>query len=485
MKDKKIGVDAAEEIKKSIKDRSKKKFGVDSVDYLNNKIKEYSNKLTDWSNVNSFSIDENLVTTLHTSQDQVEEIVKHQNKYTELFTLGNLHVSDFIEQGTETNNIVEMKMMLNNEDGTVRLEKVADQNTMYGKYWYRSGINATMKIELKNVIDSITNVFKLKENDIWIDIACNDGTLLSQLPKGLIRIGIDPADDSFKEESSKHADLIIQDFFNKEAYQKSKFEKHKAKVITSIAMFYDLEDPDTFIKDIYSVLDKDGLWVMQLSYTPLMIKQMAFDNICHEHVYYYSLFNLQNLLSKNGFKIVDCSLNDVNGGSFRVFIMKEEADIKKFGKQPFRDVCQFRINSLLEYEKTLNLDKKETWFKFFDDINALKEKTVNFIKEAKASGKKVWGYGASTKGNTLLQYFNLDHTLIDGIAERSPYKWGLKTVGTNIPIYSEDEMRKEKPDYLLVLPWHFINEFVERESDFLKAGGKFIVPCPTFEIIGL
>jgi hypothetical protein len=229
---------------------------------------------------------------------------------------------------------------------------------------------------------------------------CNDGTLLSQLPKSLIRIGIDPADDSFKEESSKHADLIIQDFFNKEAYQKSKFGKQKAKVITSIAMFYDLEDPDTFIKDIHSVLDKDGLWVMQLSYTPLMIKQMAFDNICHEHVYYYSLFNLQNLLLKNGFKIVDCSLNDVNGGSFRVFIMKEEGDIKKFGKQPFRDVCQFRINSLLEYEKTLNLDKKETWFKFFDDINALKEKTVNFIKEAKASGKKVWGYGASTKGNT-------------------------------------------------------------------------------------
>lgn len=216
-----------------------------------------------------------------------------------------------------------------------------------------------------------------------------------------------------------------------------------------------------------------------------MIKQMAFDNICHEHIYYYSLFNMRNLLERRGFKIVDCQLNDINGGSFRIYVMKEQGDVNKFSTQPNRDVCEFRVNSILEYERTLELDSSETWTKFYSDINDLKERTVNFIKEEKAKGKTIWGYGASTKGNTMLQYFGLDDTLIDGIAERNVYKWGLKTVGTNIPIYSEDDMRRANPDYLLVLPWHFINEFKERESEFLKRGGKFIVPCPKFEIIGI
>ena len=342
-----------------------------------------------------------------------------------------------------------------------------------------------MKKELKSIVNSITDIVKLNENDLWVDIACNDGTLLSNVPDNLIKVGIDPVDDSFKRESEKHANLIIQDYFTSKVFKESKFGKLKAKVITTIAMFYDLEDPKSFVNDIVEILDDNGVWVLQLSYTPLMIEQLAFDNICHEHVYYYSLFNIQKIFKECGIDIVDIQLNDTNGGSFRIYCMKENSDKTKFGTQPYRDICNFRLKSTLEYERTLGLDKEEVWLKFFDRINDLKEKTISFIKEEKSKGKTIWGYGASTKGNTLLQYFGLDHTLIDGIAERSIYKFGLKTVGTNIPIYSEDEMRKAKPDYLLVLPWHFINEFVERESEFLKSGGKFIVPCPTFEIIGM
>jgi 2-polyprenyl-3-methyl-5-hydroxy-6-metoxy-1,4-benzoquinol methylase len=403
----------------------------------------------------------------------------------ELFTLGELYVSDFIKNdATPRGERTEMKLLMT-DDGDVRLEKSAPLDTMYGKYWYRSGINSSMKQELKNIVDSILKVKQLKENDIWLDIACNDGTLFTFLPKNLIKIGIDPVDDSFKNESEKHANAIVQDYFSAQAFRSTKYGHLKAKVITSIAMFYDLEHPETFIKDVHEVLDDNGLWVLQLSYTPLMLEQLAFDNICHEHIYYYSLFNLKKLFHKNGFQIVDCQLNDTNGGSFRVYAMKRGADIRTFATQPHRDVCKFRVDSLLVYEAGLQLDSVSTWHNFYDRINQLKEQTVSFIQQAKSDGKKIWGYGASTKGNTLLQYFGLDSTLIDGIAERSIYKFGLKTVGTNIPIYSEDEMRKAKPDYLLVLPWHFINEFCAREIDFLSGGGKFIVPCPKFEIIGL
>ena len=303
------------------------------------------------------------------------------------------------------------------------------------------------------------------------------------IPDDIIKIGIDPADDSYFNESKKKANLVIQDFFTEESYSKCKFGHIKAKIITVIAMFYDLDKPDIFLQDINKVLDDDGLLIMQMSYTPLMIEQLAFDNICHEHTYYYSLFNIKRILERNGFSIVDCTLNDINGGSFRVFIKKKGKDCN-FYTQPYRDVANFRVDSLLEYEKTLKLDEKETWGDFFKRINQLKEQTVNFIKQEKAKGKKIWGYGSSTKGNTTLQYFGLDNTLIDGIAERSTYKWGLKTSGTNIPIYSEEEMRQAKPDYMLILPWHFINEFKEREKDYLIGGGKFIVPCPKFEVVG-
>jgi 2-polyprenyl-3-methyl-5-hydroxy-6-metoxy-1,4-benzoquinol methylase len=217
----------------------------------------------------------------------------------ELFTLGKLYVSDFISENQDPRGgQVEMKMMLEESTGTVRLEESAPLDTMYGKYWYRSGINHTMRKELKGIVDSIIDVVKLKENDLWVDIACNDGTLLSYIPNNIIKIGIDPVDDSFKKESEKHANEIIQDYFSYKAFKTSKFSNLKAKVITSIAMFYDLENPKKFIDDIVKVLDDDGLWVLQLSYTPLMIEQMAFDNICHEHIYYYSLFNLKKLLSE-------------------------------------------------------------------------------------------------------------------------------------------------------------------------------------------
>jgi NDP-4-keto-2,6-dideoxyhexose 3-C-methyltransferase len=402
-----------------------------------------------------------------------------------LFSLGEMYVSDFIPiESSAKNNKYPLNLVLD-ENGSVRLDTVAPLNIMYGKYWYRSGITNTMKTELKNIVDSINSVLTVNKNDLWVDIACNDGTLLSYVNPEFIRIGIDPADDSYKKESSKHSNLIIQDYFSFRVFQKSKFKNKKAKVVTTIAMFYDLENPESFIQDVYKLLDDNGLWVIQMSYTPLMLEQLAFDNICHEHLYYYSLFNLKKLMNKNGFDVVDTQLNDINGGSFRLYLMKTNSDKTKFSTQPYRDVCDFRIKSILAYEEKLQLDKKETWDKFFIKINLLKEKTVSFIKEEKSKGKTIWGYGASTKGNTLLQYFGLDNTLIDGIAERSPYKFGMKTVGSNIPIFTEEKMRKAKPDYLLILPWHFISEFKEREREYLLNGGKFIVPCPKFDIIGI
>lgn len=401
-----------------------------------------------------------------------------------IVNLGKHYVSDFVksEEDYQGKNKYSLDLEMDETIGAARLTEMAPSETMWGKYWYRSGINATMTKELGNVVEEIVSRITWKPNDVWLDIACNDGTLLKQIPHGFVKVGIDPADDTFVNESKNHG-TIVQDYFSYDAYVKSGVT-NKAKIITTIAMFYDLLDPHPFIQDINKVLDDNGIWVLQLSYTPLMLKQLAFDNICHEHAYYYSLTSLKKLFAQHDLKIVDCSLNDVNGGSFRVYVQKNVAEASSFGTSPLRDVCNFRIESLLDYEKNnFDIGKKEVWDKFMHDIENLKEQTVNFIKEEKAKGKIVCGYGASTKGNTLLQWFGLDHTLIDAIAERSPYKFGLKTIGTNIPILSEEEVRAMNPDYMIVLPWHFISEFVKREDDYLTKGGKFIVPCPKFEII--
>ena len=400
-------------------------------------------------------------------------------------TLGDHYVSDFIksEADYKGRKKYSLDLVLNEEIGAAHLTEIPPSETMWGQYWYRSGINATMTKELGNIVDEITSRVKLNEGDVWLDIACNDGTLLKQVPNKCFKIGIDPADDTFVAESSKVANVIVQDYFSYKAY--SNATQKQAKVITTIAMFYDLLDPNPFIKDVIEALDDNGVWVLQLSYTPLMIKQLAFDNICHEHAYYHSMDSFKRLFDQHNLKIVDCSLNDVNGGSFRVYVQKNIADVTSFGTSPLRDVCNFRVQSLLDYENAhYNMTDVKVWEKFQSDIEALREQTVNFIKEAKAQGKIVCGYGASTKGNTLLQWFGLDHTMIDAIAERSPYKFGLKTIGTNIPILSEEEVRAMKPDYMIVLPWHFIAEFVQREDEYLSNGGKFIVPCPKFEIIG-
>lgn len=401
-----------------------------------------------------------------------------------LFSLGELYVSDFLAaHETPQSPKVELTLVRDELLGNVRLSQVAPKETMYGKYWYRSGMNMTMTVELRQIVDAICSIINFKENDIWLDIACNDGTLLKHVPDTFIKIGIDPADDSFLNESSKVAHCVVQDYFSSAVFKNCRFGRERARVVTSIAMFYDLEDPIGFAREVNEVLRDDGIWVLQLSYTPLMLEQLAFDNICHEHVYYYALEDLAKVLDAAGFEVFDVGLNDVNGGSFRVYAVKKEAERSRFGTQPSRDVAAMRVKSLLCYEQVNQVMSTRSWETFFHRIEALKNEVVAFLLAEKSKGKTIWAYGASTKGNTLLQYFGLDNAIIDGIAEKSTYKFGLRTVGTDIPIFSEAEMRDANPDYLLILPWHFISEFKIRESDYLANGGKFVVPCPKFEII--
>lgn len=403
----------------------------------------------------------------------------------ELFSIGDHYVSDFLPEGASPRGEkVPLTLCLAPESGLVQLAHTAPFDQMYEEYWYRSGTNESMVEELRQIATSSVRLMRLQPGDVFVDIACNDGTLFSFVDPSIVRVGIDPAKNTFREADMARFSLFINDYFSAKAYKDSSFGKTKAKLVTTIAMFYDLEDPHAFVNDVAEILDDNGLWIIQMSYLPLMLRQLAFDNICHEHLEYYTLEAMQYLLSKHNMEVVDCQLNDANGGSFRVYIRKAGADPTTFATAPYRDVAQYRVNAVLAYEKELQLKDPQTYIDFYNKACALRDETLAFMRAEKAKGKTIWAYGASTKGNTLLQWWGLDHTLIDGISERQPMKFGRRTVGTNIPIYSDEDMRKANPDYLLVLPWHFIESFVRREKEFLAKGGKFIVPCPRFEVIG-
>lgn len=400
-----------------------------------------------------------------------------------ILSLGDLYISDFCEEkstGEAPRAPLEIVLCdsFSGGCGLLQLRHTVSHEAMYRNYWYRSGINKTMTDELCSIAQKAMGIANLRANDFVIDIGANDGTLLRGYTlDGLKTIGYEPA-VNLSEYNAIGTTKIIPDFFNARAWTEN-FPTKKAKVITAIAMFYDLDDPIAFVKDVVMCLDDEGVFIIQMSYLPSMLLQNAFDNICHEHLEYYSLRSLEYLLNKCSLEVFDIELNDINGGSFRVYI-------RHVGKGKSLTVEENSIGNVERARRSeieMGLDSIDTYRSFVDRIEVLKTKTVNFIKKETASGNRVYAYGASTKGNTLLQYYGLNKSLILAAAERNPHKWGRKTVGSEIPIISEEQARDEHPDYFLVLPWHFLPEIKKRETQFLESGGKFIIPLPEFEVL--
>lgn len=398
---------------------------------------------------------------------------------TEVLDLGDLAVTGFKKDAGNWAK-APLKLLLGEKSGLLQLDRPPDPE-MYREYWYRSGTNEAMREALKNVVYNTLPHFRNETSfltPLWLDIACNDGTLLSFVPNGFHKVGFDPA----RNLETTGLDIFVNDFFSAEAYS-GRIGSQLASVITSIAVFYDLDDPRDFVRQVKACLAPGGVWVIQMSYLPLMLQQNAFDNICHEHVTYWTLGCLRRLLNSESLEVVDVELNDVNGGSFRVYV-RHFADTKAGANAHLRMVREARVKSLLMWERHLDLDKPETWLDWAKHVHVLRAQTQNFLYKLKNDGKTVLGYGASTKGNTLLQWYGIGPDLLPAIADRQEGKVGLRCAGTDIPVISEEEMRECKPDYLFVLPWHFIDGFRQREKEFLNRGGKFIVPLPSLEVVG-
>ena len=402
-----------------------------------------------------------------------------------ILSLGEQYVSNFISPGEPDGRRAPLELVLCAQCRLLQLKHTVPAEAMYRNYWYRSGTNQTMRDALADIANRGEQLMHLSDGDAVLDIGCNDGTLLSSYrAPGVFKIGFDPA-ENLAVYSRKVANKIVPSFFDAATFfAEPSLVYHRPKVVTSIAMFYDLEEPRRFVSEIKTVMHREGLWIIQMSYLPLMLEQNDFGNICHEHLEYYSLQSLEYLLALHEFEVVDVELNDVNGGSYRIYIRNRGADPEGFGDAQYRREAAARVAALRQKEADLKLDTPKPYLEFAERVEEIKKQVSTFIRDAVAQKKHVYVYGASTKGNTILQYFDVDKTLITAAAERNPDKWGKETVGSRIPIVSEADARAARPDYFLVLPWHFLKEFTERESEYLSGTGQFIVPCPKFAVVG-
>ena len=362
-----------------------------------------------------------------------------------------------------------LSLILCNQCKLLQLENNFNPNEMYGEnYGYMSSLNKSMMTHLKLKALNFQKKYNLKSGQNILDIGSNDGTFLSYFNKNFNLFGCDPTIKKFSRYYRKDIKQM-PNFFSGDLFKDKKFN-----LITSISMFYDLPDPSKFAKEINSILDKNGVWHIELSYMPMMLKNISYDTICHEHLEYYSLKSLKYLLDKAGLKIISLAFNQINGGSIELDVAKK--------KSKFKEIKQL-ISWVLESEKRNKYNEISRQKDFFKQCINHKFLLKKLLITLKKQNKKVYGYGASTKGNVILQFSKIDSKLIKYIGEVNKFKFNKYTPGSKIKIVSEKQLKKFKPDYLLVLPWHFKDHILKREHQYLKNGGKFIFPLPDIEII--
>ncbi len=356
----------------------------------------------------------------------------------------------------------------------VQLGENYSQNEMYGEnYGYRSSLNPHMVAHLRNISQGLLNKINFQAGDVVCDIGSNDGTFLKNFSnQGLNLVGIDPTAMKLAKFYNDDVSVISKIFSSHEYYNNL---SRPAKLVTSIAMFYDLEDPIFFAKEIFEILESGGYWFFEQSYAPWMQKSGAYDTICHEHLLYYSLINIKYILDQSGFTLISSSTNATNGGSVAILARKNKhVDY----------ITDGYTNWLLQNELNSGSATLDKWSKFAVEVKNQKENLVDLINKLTENKKSIFGLGASTKGNVLLNYSKIDSSHLPMIGEVNQDKFGSYTPGSLVPIVDERIILEMKPDYLLFLPWHFKEHAIAKYNDYLTSGGRFIFPLPNVEVLG-
>lgn len=393
----------------------------------------------------------------------------------EVINLGNqIITSRFPMKGDTSTPSAKIRIVQCASCSLVQLKDTTDSSELYEHFYgYRSGLNATMRNHLTSYNEQLQGYANLVPGDTVLDIGSNDCTFIGHYPSTVRRIGCDPTGTQFTEFYKTTGTELLPTYFTKAAITSALGPDIRFKSVSSISMFYDLPDPVQFAQDIYDLLDDDGVWTLEQSYVATMLERNSIDTVCHEHLEYYGVKQIKNIMDRVGFKIINLSLNDCNGGSFRTFVAKRSSD-------KFQEATE-TVNRFLEKEEADRIHTPERYAEFMKTCSKEVESLNKFIDLVNQDGKVVYIYGASTKGNCLLQFADIGSSKVPFAVERNPLKVGRIT-STGIEIISEETMRSNPPDYMLVLPWHFRKEMIAREQAYLDGGGQLLFPFPAFEV---
>lgn len=386
----------------------------------------------------------------------------------EVIDLGDQHISEFRKDERQPPKFP-LAMVVCEDCTLAQLSNTAPPEKLYNSsYSFKSGVNEAIVKDLAMVAAHAHSV--KPDAKRWLDIASNDGSLLANVPEQIYRVGIDPL-KQFEKEASQHADRIIVDFFNPRHFVGEK----PFDVITSVSMFYDLDNPNVFVGGVASVLADDGVWVIQQNYLRTMLESKAVDNLSHEHLTYYSLTSLVPLLARHGLEVVDVELNPINGGCFRTVVRKKGvAEVQR------------SVAEMLTAEALAGLGVNGDYRSFDTFVSESMRTLANLrvaVETIVEAGHRIFIYGASTRGAVIWQAAGIDRDLVPFAVERNPDKVGRYFSAIGVPIISEDKARVEQPEYMLIGPWWFADEFAKREEAYLKRGGVFIVPLPELRFI--
>jgi SAM-dependent methyltransferase len=392
-------------------------------------------------------------------------------RLTDVIDLGQHRLPDFVtpeQYATMDLTPWPLKLVTCLDCTLLQLDETTPRSALYhDRYGFRSGTNEAIRADLESVVKYAMTVKAHPRR--WLDIACNDGTLLSHVPTDVQRTGIDPVHAIARDaRRDGHADRVIYNYFGAHYFQPGEFD-----VITSVSMFYDLDDPNQFVHEVAQCLASGGAWVIQQNYAGDMLTKNAIDNVCHEHVTYFALIPLMVLLERHGLEVNDVTFSSVNGGCIRTLV-------SRIGDRP----VSASVAEACQLEAKRGLHRPEVWQAWGRSVREELALTLGFLERAKERGEKVYLYGASTRGGTILQMIGAGPDLLPYAVERSPAKVGKIMSATGIPIISEEAMRHDRPEALLISPWFFRSVFLRREIEYLSAGGRMIFPLPHFEIVG-
>jgi SAM-dependent methyltransferase len=354
----------------------------------------------------------------------------------------------------------------------VQLEEFQTPQDIFSDYAYFSSYSQSWLDHSKRYVEMMIPRFELNDESLVVEIASNDGYLLQYFAENKVPVlGVEPAANVAEYAIKKGIPTEVA-FFGVETAKRLFDKKGPASLILGNNVLAHVPDINDFVEGMHILLADDGIITMEFPHLMRLIEYNQFDTIYHEHFSYLALVSVEKIFEAHGLKLFDVEELPTHGGSLRIFAQQST------GTRPVSD----RLLALRKEEAEFGLDKIETYLDFSKKVEAVKVSLLEFLIKAKKEGKKVAGYGAPAKGNTLLNYCGVGKEFIKFTVDRSPHKQDLYLPGTHIPIYAPDKIIAEKPDYLIILPWNLKNEIMEQMAQIREWGGKFVTPIPEVEV---